>query len=510
MKYFMGIDIGTNASKGVLTDEELNIISQGSVEHETENPAPGFYEHDAEAVWWGDFCRLSRKLIADAGIDPADIACVGNSALSADVVPVDRLCRPLRKAILYGIDSRASEEIEYLNERYGEERLEELFDGEPLCSSDCMPKILWIRNHEPEIYEKTYKFLTASSYLTAKLTGEYVIDRYLAISSFQPVYGPDLSISRELTEEFYCRTDQLAAGRETAEIVGYVTTEAALETGLAEGTPVVTGTDDSGAEAISTGVLTPGDFMAQLGSSCYMMYCTDLLFYDDRLWTGDFLIPGTYCIEGGTNTAGALTKWVRDIFYQDLLEEEKRAGDSAFSVMAKRAESIPPGSGGVMVLPYFAGERTPIDDADATGIIFGLTTGHTRDHILRASLEAIAYSIAQHVDIMEENGAEISEIKCVGGGARNNTWLQIIADVTGKTVKTAEVTIGASYGDAMIAAIGSGHVRDFGSLRDCIREGNRFEPQSDVHRFYETRKPVFRDLYRDNKDKMHFLQEKKR
>ena len=199
-KYFMGIDVGTNESKGVLIDRECRIVCSAAAAHGLENPKPNYFEHDAELVWWGDFCKLSKQLIHESGIDPEEIAGVGVSALSADVVPVDENCKPLRKAILYGIDARAVKEMDYLTEYYGPERMEELFHGRELCSSDCMPKILWIKNNEPEVFEKTYKFLTASSYLTAKLTDKYVIDRYLALSSFAPCYRGDLSVDEYLTE----------------------------------------------------------------------------------------------------------------------------------------------------------------------------------------------------------------------------------------------------------------------------------------------------------------------
>ena len=177
-KYFMGIDTGTNSSKGVIIDQECNIIATASAEHAMTNPKPGHYEHDADEDWWGDFCRISNKLIADSGVDPHDILAVGASALGADCLPVDEECRPLRKAILYGIDSRATKEMADLTELYGEEQIKKWY-GRPLCSSDVMPKILWIKNNEPDVYARAHKFITASTFITAKLTGEYVVDRFL-------------------------------------------------------------------------------------------------------------------------------------------------------------------------------------------------------------------------------------------------------------------------------------------------------------------------------------------
>lgn len=504
-KYFMGIDVGTTESKGVLTDEMCRVIASAATEHDLENPKPNYFEHDAEKVWWGDFCKLSHLLLKESGVSSEDIAGIGVSALSADVVPVDENCVPLRKAILYGIDARAKKEIEEITAYYGEKRLKELLNGRELCSSDCMPKILWIKNNEPDIYKKTYKFLTASSYLTAKLTGKYVIDRYLAISSFAPCYGKSLTVDKELTEELYCRWDQLAEGRETQDVVGTVTAEAAAETGLSEGTPVVAGTDDSGAEAISTGVLSPGDTMVQLGSTCYIICCSDRMIPDERIWTEDYLVPGTYCLDGGTNTAGSLTKWVRDIYYPDYVEEERNGGENAYSRMSESVNYIKAGSDGVIVLPYFAGERTPINDDQAKGVVMGLLLNHTRDHICNAVLESVGYSINQHMKIFEEHGVKIRNLYCAGGGTKNAKWLQIIADITGKPVKVAKETMGASYGDAMIAAIGTGHIENFDKLSDYIQISKIYEPDRERFQIYQKYQKLYEKLYAATKEIMHEL-----
>lgn len=503
MNYYLGIDIGTNESKGVIIDEKGKIIVSTSVTHEVENPKPNYYEHDAQKIWWGDFCKVSKALLEKSGLAAETIKAVGVSALSADVVPVDENCVPLRKAILYGIDSRASEEIKQIEAYYGEQRMREIFGDRQLCSSDCMPKILWIKNNEPEIYEKTYKFLTASSFLTAKLTGEYVIDRYLAASSFAPCYKSNLSIDRQLTEELYCRAEQLAAGRETSDVVGRVTEKAAQETGLAVGTAVVTGTDDSGAEAISTGTLSPGDLMVQLGSTCYIMYCSDHMIDDERIWSEDYLIPGTFCQDGGTNTAGALTKWLRNNIYVDYLAAEEQGGKNAFAQMALEADKIPAGSEGLVVLPYFAGERTPINDPLARGVYFGLLQSHTRAHLYKAALEGVAYSIAQHINILAEHNLKINNFMCVGGGAQNKQWLQIIADVTGHTVKTAKITIGSSYGDALIAALGTGQFENYAALAQCIESGSVFEPDEENHKVYMKCIDWYERLYESTKPLMH-------
>ena len=504
MAYFMGIDIGTNESKGVIINEQAEVICTASASHGVENPQPHFFEHDAEKIWWGDTCRISQELLKKSGVKNSEVKAFGVSTLAADVLPVDKECKPLRKGILYGIDSRASEEIAWLENYYGD-RVEELWHGEELCSSDCMPKVLWIKNHEPEVCEKTYKFLTASSYITAKLTGKYVVDRYLALSSFMPCYRQDLSVDDALARECYCRGDQLAEGRETVDVVGAVTKEAAEATGLAEGTLVITGTDDSGAESISAGVLQPGDLMVQLGSTCYLIYCSDRLPHDDRIWEGDSLIPGLYCIDGGTNAAGALTKWMRDTLYPDLLEAEKNGGANAFSVLAERAANVPAGANGLVMLPYFAGERTPINDENAKGLLLGLQLHHTRDDIYRAGLEGVACSVAQHIAILEEHGLPIRNFMCAGGGTKNEVWLQMIADMTGHEVKIPKETIGACFGDALMAAVGAGYIKGFPELAEYIKVGKSYLPDPEKKAVYQKVQSLYDELYQANRELMHKL-----
>jgi xylulokinase len=501
-RYFLGIDVGTYESKGVLIDENCQIIAEHTVKHELENPKPNYFEHDAERVWWGDLCQISKTLIKESGIQANEIACIGSSALGADCLPVDENCHPLRKAILYGIDSRADKEIAYLSDLYGPEKVNQIY-GRPLCSSDVAPKILWIKNNEPEIYKRTFKFLTSTSYLTAKLTGNYVIDKFL-INTFAPAYRPDGSINEELCSLF-CRPDQLAECRGTTDVVGKITFRAAAETGLAEGTPVITGTDDSGAEAISTGVFQPGDMMLQLGSSCYLIYCSDRMVMDDRIWHDEFIIPGTFSVSAGTNTAGTLTRWYRDTLYFDAVAQQEQGGRNAYESMLDHLDQIPVGSDGLITLPYFAGERTPINDPFAKGVIFGLKLTHTRNHLYRSALEGVGYGISQLFDIFKEHQLPLKKIMAVGGGVKNLTWLKIIADITGETINTANVSIGAAFGDALMASLGCGYYKSFADFSEVIKPGQVIEPDKNKTKLYQPYRKIFDQLYSATKEMMHSI-----
>ena len=512
-RYFMGIDIGTFESRGVLLDKNYGIAADCSVKHSMDNPKPGYFEHDALSVWWGDFCNLSNRLIEEAGISPKEIAGIGASALGTDCLPVDENCRPLRPAILYGIDARASEEIRWLTEYYGEEEVHRLF-GHPICSGDTATKILWIKRNEPEVYAGTYKFLTGSSYLTAKLTGRYVIDQFLAKGSFRPLYREDGSVNPE-TCSLFCRPDQIAETAFSSDVIGYVTAEAAAETGLCEGTPVITGTGDSTSEAISVGLTEPGTVFFQYGSSMFFYYCVDRFLNDYRSSSGNgsikggkvFTVPGTFCIGDGTNAAGTLTRWVRDTFYREELEAEEAGGENAFAVMAREATEVPAGAGGLIMLPYIYGERSPIQDPDSSGLIFGLKGTHTRREINRAALEAIGYTTLQHLILFEEMGVPTDSIITAGGGTKNRTWMQIIADMAGKPIRIPEPYQCSAFGDAMLAALGCGALRSFRELKDALPEGTLIEPDMAHTAYYRAHYQIYRDLYLRNHDLMKVLKE---
>ena len=446
---------------------------------------------------------MSRALLQKAGLAGQDIACVCPSTLGSDCLPVDEDCNPLRKAILYGIDSRSQREIEYLTGYYGQKRVKQLF-GRPICTGDVAAKILWIKNNEPQIFARTYKFLTGASYLVAKLTGEYVVDQFLGRASFRPFYSEGQTINEDLCAPI-CRPDQLAWPKLVTDIVGHVTPKAAAETGLAESTAVITGTGDSTAEAISTGVLKAGDLMLQIGSTLFLYCCTDHLVEDDRVRGNNFTIPGTYSVAAGTNAAGTLTHWYRDVIYPDTLVRESESGVNAFDVMAEDIQGIPAGSDGLVTLPYLAGERTPINDPEAKGVIFGIKISHTRAHLYKSALESVGYSIGQHIDILRERQVKINKVMVVGGGTKNAVWMQMIADIIDMPLQVAKITVGASYGDALMAALAMGRFRDFSELEQAIHLENTIWPNQENHEIYKKLRTVYDRLYLATKDLMHEL-----
>lgn len=505
-KLLLGVDIGTNESKGVLIDGTFRPIADFAVSHTMENPQPNYFEMDAE-IWWSDFCRISRGLMEKAGVGPEQIAGVGTSVMGCDCIAVDETCKPLRKAILYGIDARSGPQIEALIREFGEAGVTAMFGHIPR-SDDVATKILWIKENEPDVYARTYKFLTGSSYLTAKLTGKYTIDSYLAKAAFRPIYRQDGTYNEEYGP-YFCRADQMAAIGDVTDVAGGITAEAAQACGLLAGTPVIVGTGDSTAESIAGGLVTPGTLFVQFGSTMFYIYCLegrmDAGSQDNFPGSYPFTIPGSFAATGGTNCAGTLTKWVRDVYYGAEVEAAKAGGPDAYSVMAREAAEVAPGSGGLIILPYFYGERSPINDPDAKGVMFGLSGSHTRREINRAALEAVAYSLGSHMRMFQNHGLKPESVIIAGGGTKNPVWMQIAADVIGMPVQVAENWQTASYGDACMAAIGCGILKDFRALKQAMPASRPVMPDPQRHTLYQRYLDIYEELYTNSKALMHRL-----
>ena len=499
----LGVDIGTYSAKGVLCAPNGDVLAEAIIEHGLSLPRPGWAEHDAETIWWGEFVALTRQLLGER-FRGEDVGAVAVSAIGACVLPVDVQGRPLRQGILYGIDTRASEEIAWLNAHFGEEPMFVL-GGMALTSQAIGPKILWMRRREPDVYAEARMFLGSSSYMVYRLTGEYVMDYHTA-SYYNPLFdlrnlrwddrfaGPIVALER-LPKLLW--SDQVA---------GEVTPAAAAETGLRAGTPVTAGTIDAAAEAVSVGVVDPGDMMVMYGTTMFFIHVTAAPVPDPRMWATAFALPGRFSIDGGMSTTGALTRWFRDHLGREELAAEAAGGRNAYAALAAAAGTIAPGAEGLICLPYFAGERTPINDPDARGVFAGLTLSHTKAHLYRASLEGTAYGVRHNLETMAAMGAPPRRLVAVGGGAKNPLWLQIVSDVSGIPQDVPERTIGASYGDAFIAGLATNIVSGPDALQqDWVKLTMRLQPNVDLRPVYDRYYAVYRSLYESAKNDLHAL-----
>jgi xylulokinase len=442
-------------------------------------------------------------LLARAQASADAVAALTVSALGPDLVPLDAGGRALRPAILYGIDTRASAETDDLNARFGAGEMTRL-GGMPLSAQSLGPKILWLRRNEPSIFGRTRYLCSASSFLVYRLTGEYVAD-YFTAAFYNPLFDLDAQTWSDRYASAICGDVPLPRLAWPGEVIGELTPQAAQATGLRSGTPVTAGTLDVVSEAISVGVVDPGDLMIVHGTTTCLLLVLDVLVPNERLWLAPYAWPGRYSLVGGMATTGALTRWLRDHFAREEMAVEASGGPNAYATLTAEAAAVPEGSGGLVVLPYFSGERTPLDDPLARGVIAGLSLAHGRGHLYRAILEATAYGVAHNLEAMTTAGGAPRRTVAAGGGAKSDLLLQIVSDVTGMEQELPAQTIGAAYGDAFLSGLASGLLSP-SDLRSCwVRIVRRFAPDPARHALYQEFYRLYRDLYIHTRDDVHTL-----
>jgi len=489
MVYTLGIDIGTFETKGVLVDQDGAVHAQASRGHKMLVPQPNWAEHRPEEDWWGDFIYVCKALLKESGVDPAEIKAVACSAIGPCMLPVDMHGTPLMNGVLYGVDGRAEAEVRALTNRIGEDILIARC-GNALTSQSVGPKILWLKRHRPEIYAQTAHILTSTSFLVQRLTGEVVIDHYTA-ANFAPLYDIATQTWDDTLANDIVPLEKLPRLMWSNEIAGHITPTAAFQTGLAQGTPVTAGTIDAAAEAFSVGVEQPGDMMIMYGSTIFIILRAQSQISDPRIWYAPWLFEGEHASMAGLATSGTLTHWYRDQIARDLDPA------TAFQELAQEAGHSPPGANGLLMLPYFSGERTPIHDVHAKGAIFGLNLTHTRGDMYRALIEGIAHGTRHVTDTFAELGQSPNRLLAVGGGTKNRLWLQATSDITGIDQILCERTTGASYGNAFLAALAVGLVkRDDITIWNPVAETitARSNPT------YDTAHGLFLKLYEQTKD----------
>lgn len=486
MSLLLGLDVGTSSTKGVLARPDGSIVARHQVEHGTSSPQPGWFEHDAEGVWWRDFLQVVGELLSAAD---APVVGVAVSGIGPCLLPVGD-GNPLRPAILYGVDSRATREIAELNDELGADRIVSRC-GSPLTTQAVGPKMRWMQRHEPDVWADTTHFFMASSFLIHRLTGAYVLDHHSA-SQCTPLYDPHTNAWIPEWCELVAPGLDLPELRWSDEVVGTVTSSAAGQTGLPAGIPVTAGTIDAWAEAESAGVREPGDVMVMYGTTMFLVGLLSEPKPSAGLWGTAGIRRGQSCVAAGMATSGSVTEWLRDLV------------GGEYATLTEEAAAVPPGSDGLLMLPYFAGERTPLFDDRARGLLIGLTLSHRRGHLYRASLEAVALGVRHNLETMTAAGVDVARLVAVGGGTTGGLWMQIVSDVTGLSQDVPRETVGASYGDAMLAAVASGtaSAEDVAAWNPVV---STVAPDGGTRIIYDEHYSLYRDAYRDNRETMHRL-----
>jgi xylulokinase len=470
----LGIDIGTTATKMLLLDSERGPVAEAERPVRLHSTSPGWAEEDPEE-WWANVCSLARE-VAEGN----DIAAVGVTGMVPCTILLDERDVPLRWSVQQN-DARSSSEVSELRRRLAGARVLER-TGSAVTQQAAGPKFLWFAKHEPEIWARTRTVLGSYDYIAMRLTGRRAVEANWALETglfdyHTGAWAEDIvgaSGGRLGTLPPVCRPD---------EVVGHVTAQASTATGIPVGTPVVAGVADHIGSAFAAGAIEDGDALVKLGGAGDIMLAVGTPVVDERLYLDFHVLPGRFIISGCMATSGSLVRW----FQREL------AGGADLAQLDREAEMAGPGAGGVVALPYFLGEKTPVNDPDATGAFVGLRLSHQRGHLFRAVLEGVAYGFRHHLDVLRERGHVPGRVRVADGGSKSQVWAQVIADVVSLPLERVAVRSGAALAAAFVAGMGVGSFARWRDIEKFVEVTAVVEPHPSP--VYDRRYATYRALY---------------
>lgn len=495
MNYLLGIDIGTSSTKVLLLNEKGRIVDDRDKNYDFDQPRNGWTEQDP-ALWWNAVLELIPEIMVENKISADKVKGIGIAGQMHSLVMLDQDDKVLRKAILWN-DQRTSKQVDEINQIVGAERHIHLTSNPPLTGFTS-PKILWIRENEPEIYKKCCKILLPKDYIRFKLTGEYVSDVSDA-SGMGLLNVKERTWSKEILEDLNIDPDWLPELVESIEISGYLKEDLAEKLKLKADIPVVGGAGDNAAAAIGVGVIKDKTGFTTIGTSGVVFVHSSKANTDvkGRVHTFCSAVPNEWHLMGVTLAAGSSLQWFKNKFCQ---EEEKIAieqGIDVYQVMDEMAEKIEAGSNKLIFLPYLNGERTPHLDPDARGVFFGLSSIHEKAHLIRSVLEGVAFSLNDCLSILRNLDVDAEDMMLTGGGAASPLWQEIIANVFNCQMNTCESNQGPSLGAAILAGVGTGVFKDLeDGCGKVVQFKNSIKPDNKIAyaKIYEIYKSLYRSL----------------
>ncbi|MDK2903223.1 MAG: xylulokinase [Clostridiales bacterium] len=498
MAYLLGIDVGTSGTKAVLFDENGNSVAHALYEYPMYQPQMGWAEQRPED-WWNASVETIKQVITKSGVDAADIKGIGLTGQMHGMVLLDKDCNVLRPAIIW-CDQRTQAECDEITDIIGRQRLIEI-TANPALTGFTASKVMWVKKHQADIFEKIYKILLPKDYIRFKLTGEFATEVSDA-SGMQFLDVPHRRWSDEVLDKLGINKEWLPTVYESPEISGYVTQEVANITGLKAGTPVVGGGGDQAAGAVGNGIVKTGIVSSTIGTSGVVFAYTDDVRIDPkgRVHTFCHAVPNTWHIMGVTQGAGLSMQWMRNNFGGMEKELSVFLNNDPYDIMTQEAAQAVAGCRGLIYLPYLMGERTPHLDPYAKGVFFGLSAMHTRQDMFRAVMEGVAYSLRDCLEIIREMGAEVNEIRASGGGGRSSLWRQMQADNFHNPVSTINSSEGPAFGAALLAGVGAGIYDSVPQACEAtIRITGVQQPLENNLAIYDKYYDIYKQLYNDLK-----------
>lgn len=486
----LGIDVGTSGCKITAIDAGGHLLAEGAGEYHTAHPYPGWSEEDPNE-WYTVACALLREMWGRTGFRPGDVAAVCLDGSTHNAVLADEAFTPLRPTIMW-TDQRSAEEAAWLAKEAGEKIFAIAYQMP--TPTWTLPQLLWVKKHDPDAFARTRRILFTKDYVRFRLTGTWETDTIEAQGSL--FYDMKAGAwSGELCDLIGLSTKALPPLVKPTHVAGRVTREAAAETGLAQGTPVVTGCSDSAIEDYAAGAVEPGQCVIKLATAGNVNIMTDRPHPHPRTLTYSHVIPGLWYTVTATNSAALCQRWFRDTF----CEEQKRLADLAqeniYTLMDRSAEASPLGARGLFFHPYLQGERSPYWDPALRGSFTGVTIRHTKADFVRALMEGVAFSLRDCRRTIDEMGLTIQEVRLIGGGARSRLWGRIVCDVFGAPL-VCPAGCDASFGSALLAGVGVGVFKDErAAVAQCVKSATRLEPDPDAVRAYGRLFGIYRDIH---------------
>lgn len=492
--YIIAHDLGTTGNKASLYDREGKLIGSTFYGYGTEYAHTGWAEQNP-LDWWQAVCVTTRQLLQDTGVRGDDIACITFSGQMMGCVPLDKDAKPLSKAIIWA-DQRSVEQERWLGERISPADVYHI-TGHRLSASYSLCKMLWLRDHQPDLYKSAYKFVHAKDAMVARLTGVFVTD---------PSDGSSMNLydlqsgtwSERIIEAAQIDPAQLPELRQSIDVVGHVLPEVADEVGVAAGTPVVIGAGDGACATAGAGVIREGVAYNYIGSSSWIALASRVPVYDPDYKTFTFgnIIPGTFMPTGTMQAAGASYQWTRDQLGGIEVQAAQNLNISPYELMNLEAEKSPVGANGLIFLPYLMGERSPRWNTKARGAFIGLTIRHTRADMIRAVLEGVTMNLRVILDAFRNQGQHIDVMRLIGGGAQGRFWNQMMANIYGIPVhRLAILEEATSMGAALAGGVGVGLFDDYSIIERMNPVAEVIEPQPAAQAAYERVYPIFEAAY---------------
>lgn len=484
MDYALGIDVGTTSVKVIMISKDGKIFDESSAAHDLISLHPNWAEEDA-GIWWDNVKAAVQSIQKRHPEEMENVKVIGCSGMVPAIVMLDKNGNPLRNTIQQN-DARAVEQIQKVSQIVDQDELYRRTGGRT-NQQHILPRLLWVKENEPEVWGKTATVMGSYDWIVYKLTGVKSLEMNWAVESGAMDIRTHQWMEQDL-KKYEISAELFPTVHSSIEVVGKTKRELEELLGIPEGIPVIAGSADHVASTLAAGIIEQDDLLIKFGGAGDILYCVNEIETSEKLFFDYHIVPEKYLLNGCMAASGSLVKWfIKDIIHQD--------SPDIFEKLDAQALKVPPASEGLVILPYFLGEKTPIFDPTARGVMFGLTLSHTNGHIFRAILEAVIYGFRHHIDVLVQMGHRPKRIMATNGGAKSKFWCQIAADILGQPIRSYPSHPGSALGVAFLAGMSVGMFSKWDEIEKFLNDYRIFEPNQEAVKIYNRSYEIYRNLY---------------